>query len=94
MTALSGIVLASFTTPMRIDTDPASMLWLVPLLVSVVVVYKATKVYRIRPYSFVRESSVLLGSILAFIFVAALILYAVAWLVTDQLPGLLHTASF
>jgi putative effector of murein hydrolase len=94
MTALSGILLASFTTPMRINTDPASMLWLLPLLVSVVVVYKATKVFRIRLYHFARESAVLFGSILAFIVVAALILYAVAWLVTDQLPGLLHKASF
>jgi hypothetical protein len=94
MTALCGTLLASFTSPMRINTDPASLLWLVPLLISVVVVYKATKVYRIRPYSFVKESSVLLSSILAFIVLAALILYGVSWLVTDQLPGLLDKATF
>lgn len=94
MTAIGGILLASFTTPMHIDTDPVSMLWLLPLLVSVVVVYKATKVYQIRAYPFIRESAVLFGSILAFIIVIALVLYGVSWMVTDQLPGLLSNSTF
>ena len=88
------MLLASFTIPMRIDTNPASMLWLLPLLASVVVVYKATKVYRIRPYRFARECAVLFGSILVFIIAAALILYSVAWLATDRLPTLLDKSAF
>ncbi len=94
MTAFDGILLASFTTPMHIDTDPASMLWLLPLLASVVVVYKATKVYRIRAFSFIRESAVLFGSILAFVIVIALVLYGMSWVVTEQLPGLLNKSAF
>jgi hypothetical protein len=94
MTALSAILLASFTSPMQINTDPASTLWLVPLLITVVVVYKATKVYMIRPYPFVRECAVLLGSILVFIGVAALILYGAGWIVTDELPKLFDKAPF
>jgi len=94
MTAFSGILLASFTTPMHIDTDPASTLWLLPLLVSIVVVYKATKVHKIRVYPFIKESAVLFGSILVFIIVAALVLYGVSWVVTDQLPGLLNESAF
>ncbi len=94
MTAFDEILLASFTTPMHIDTDPMSMLWLLPLLVSVVVVYKATKVYKIRAYPFIRESAVLFGSILAFIIVIALVLYGVSWVVTEQLPGILHKSAF
>lgn len=94
MTAFDGILLASFTTPMHIGTDPVSMLWLLPLLVSVVVVYKATKVYKIRAYPFIQESAVLFGSILAFIIVIALVLYGVSWVVTEQLPGLLNKAAF
>jgi len=94
MVAFDGILLASFTTPMHINTDPVSMLWLVPLLVSVVVVYKATKVYKIRAYPFIRESVVLFGSILAFIIVIALVLYGVSWVVTDQLPGILNKSAF
>jgi hypothetical protein len=94
MTILGATLLASFTTAMKIDTDPASMLWLVPLVVSIVVVYKATKVHTIRAYSFIRESAVLFGSILVFVVVAALILYGIAWVVTDQLPYILHKSAF
>jgi hypothetical protein len=94
MAMLGGILLASFTTPMHINTDPASMLWLLPLVVSIVVVYKATKVHKIRAYPFLKESAVLFGSILVFIIAAALILYGVAWVVTEQVPGLLNTSAF
>jgi hypothetical protein len=93
MAILGGILLASFTTPMHIDTNPASMLWLLPLVASIVVVYKATKVHKIRAYPFLKESAVLFGSILVFIIAAALILYGVAWVVTE-LPGLLNTSAF
>jgi predicted PurR-regulated permease PerM len=91
---LDATVLASFTTAMEIDTDPASMLWLMPLVVSIVVVYKATKVHRILAVPFIRESVVLFGSILVFIVVAALILYGVAWIFTDQLPHILNKSAF
>jgi hypothetical protein len=94
MTTLTAILLASFTTPMHIDTNAASMLWLLPLVVSIAVVYKATKVYQIRAYAFIKESAVLFGSILVFIIAAALILYGVAWVVTDRLPGLLNGSAF
>ncbi len=94
MTAFNEMLLASFTTPMHVDTDPTSMLWLLPLLVSFVVVYKATKVYRIRAYPFIRESAVLFGSILAFILVIALALYGVTWIMTDKLPALLNRSAF
>ncbi len=79
---------------MRIGTDPASMLWLVPLVVSIAVVYKATKVHRIRPWPFAKESAVLFGSIVVFIVVAAIILYGVTWIVTEQLPALLNQSTF
>jgi hypothetical protein len=92
--ALTAPILASFTTPMQINTDPASMLWLIPLVASIAIVYKATKVHRIRPLAFARESAVLFGSILVFVIVAALILYGLAWLVTERLPGILNPSSF
>jgi hypothetical protein len=94
MTAYGTILLASFTTPMHIDTDPASMLWLLPLVASIVVVYKATKVHKIRPYPFLKESAVLFGSILVFIVAAALILYGLAWVVTERLPAILNRSAF
>ena len=91
MAAFNEILLASFTTPMHIGTNPASTLWLLPLVASIAVVYKATKVFKIRLYPFLKESAVLFGSILVFILAAALILYAVAWVVTEELPGILNS---
>jgi hypothetical protein len=87
-------ILASFTTPMRINTDPVSMLWLIPLVASIAIVYKATKVHRIKPIPFARESVVLFGSIMVFVIVAGLVLYGIAWLVTERLPGVLNSSSF
>ncbi len=92
--AVVQIMLGSFTTPMRIGTSPASMFWLLPLVAVIAVVYKATKVHRIRLKPFVRESAVLFGSIIVFIGVAALILYGLTWFVTGQLPALLDTSAF
>ncbi len=94
MTPSICILLASFTTPMSIDTNAASMLWLLPLVVAIAVVYKATKVHQIRVRSFVRETALLIGSIMVFIAVAALILYGVAWLVTEQLPAMAGGSAF
>lgn len=93
MTSLT-LVLGSFTTPMRIGTDPSAMLWLLPLVVTIAVVYKATKVDKVHLWSFTKESAVLFGSILVFIVVAAMILYGVAWIVTGQLPSLLSGSAF
>jgi len=87
-------ILGSFTVPMRIGTDPASMLWLIPLVAAIAIVYKATKVGTVRLRPFVQETAVLFGSIMVFIVVAALILYGVAWIVTEQLPRLLERSTF
>lgn len=94
MMAFLSTMLGSFTTPMRIDTNPASTLWLLPLVVSISVVYKATKVYKIRLWPFARESAVLFGSIIVFIVVAAVILYGITWVVAEQLPPLLNKSAF
>ncbi len=94
MNALNLALLASFTAPMQIDTTPAAMLWLLPLVVGIAVVYKATKVSSIRPIPFAKETGVLIGSILVFITAAALILYGVAWFVNEHLPSLLGRPGF
>jgi hypothetical protein len=94
MTILAISLLGSFTTPMRIGTDPASMLWLVPLVVTISIVYKATKVGHVRPWPFTKETAALFGSIIVFIVVAAAILYGLAWVVTGQLPALLNHSAF
>jgi len=94
MTTATSALLASFTTPMQVDTTPASMLWLVPLVVAIAVVYKATKVHKIKLQAFTKETALLIGSIFVFIAVAAAILHSVAWFVTEQLPGLMGGSAF
>jgi hypothetical protein len=94
MAALFGTILAGFTTPMRIDTNPASVLWLLPLVVVISVVYKATKVHRVRPVAFAKESAVLCGSILVFILVATLILFCLAWIAAGHLSSLFDGSAF
>jgi len=79
---------------MQIDTTPASMLWLIPLVVAIAVVYKATKVHKIKLQAFTKETALLIGSIFVFIAVAAAILHSVAWFVTEQLPGLMGGSAF
>jgi hypothetical protein len=59
------------------------MLWLLPLVASIAVVYKATKLPEIKATNFIKESVVLFGSIVIFMFVIAFILYAIAWAVLE-----------
>ena len=91
---MAWFALASFTMPLRIDTTPGSLLWLLPLVVAIAVVYKATKVGSVRPWPFVKESAVLVGSIMIFIVVAALVLFLVSWFVTQQLPAAVDGSTF
>jgi hypothetical protein len=81
MLALAAIVMAEFTIPEEIGTNPRSLLLLIPLLVSIAVIYKATKVSRVSAGNFLKESALLFGSILVFMVVTVLVLTAVAWFV-------------
>ncbi|UCE50027.1 MAG: hypothetical protein JSW47_07685 [Phycisphaerales bacterium] len=83
MAKLTAMLLANFTVPENIGVNPQSMLWLLPLVAAIAVVYKATKVPKIKALSFIRESAVLFGSIVIFMVVTALVLCAVAWLITE-----------
>jgi hypothetical protein len=75
-------IIATFTVPETIGTNPQSFLWLLPLTASIAIVYKATKVPIISAKDFIKKSAALAGSIVAFIIIAALVLYAVARLFT------------
>lgn len=94
MSVLETLVIGTFTTPERIGTDPQSMLWLLPLAAAIAVVYKATKVSKISAGHFLKESVLLFGSIVIFIITAAVVLYIVAWLVTEKLPAALSMLLF
>lgn len=79
----AGLILASFGSPIEIGTNPQSMIWGLPLAAAIVVVYKATKLPEIKAYNFIKEVVTLFSSILVFVIVTALILYAFAWLITE-----------
>ena len=80
---LSVTLMASFTVPERVGTNPWSMLWLLPLVAALTVVYKATKLPKITTKTFIKETVILFGSIVAFMVVAALALCILAWLITE-----------
>ena len=79
----ASFIMASFTIPEQIGTTPQSMLWLLPLVAAIAIVYKATKLPEIKAVNFIKEAVVLFGSIVVFMFVTAIVLYAVAWLVLE-----------
>jgi hypothetical protein len=73
-------VMATFTAPERLATDPQSMLWMLPLVAAIAVIYKATKMPAITTALFFKETAILFGSIVVFIIVTALVLFALVWL--------------
>jgi len=83
MPTIAAFVLATFTIPENIGVTPNSMLWLLPLVAAISVVYKTTKLPKIKFVHFLKESVILFGSIVIFMAITALVLVAFAWLVTE-----------
>ncbi|MHC4913192.1 MAG: hypothetical protein ACYTE5_09350 [Planctomycetota bacterium] len=75
------VVIATFTAPERIATNPQLVLWLLPLAAAIAVIYKTTKLSTITAGLFLKETAILFGSIVVFIVATALALYALVWLV-------------
>jgi hypothetical protein len=75
-------IIATFTAPEKVGANPQSMLWLLPLVAAIAIIYKATKLPAIKAANFIKESVILFGSIIVFIIIAALTLHACAWLIT------------
>ena len=83
MSIMSALVMATFTTPEKISANPQSVLWLLPLVAAIAIVYKATKLPKIKAGNFLKEAVILSGSIIVFMIIAALALCTLAWLITD-----------
>lgn len=83
MSMTTAFLLANFTIPEKIGVDPQSMLWLLPLVAAISIVYKATKVPKITFVNFTKEAGILFGSIVVFMIATALALCALAWLLTE-----------
>ena len=75
-------ILANFTSPENIGTDPKSLLWMLPLLASVSVVYKATKMRVIFAGKFIKEAVVLFVSLSLFMTAVGIALYLLVWFLT------------
>jgi hypothetical protein len=82
MSAIEILMLATFAAPERISPNPQSMLWLLPLAAAIAIVYKATKLRTIKAGVFLKEAAILFGSIVGFIIITALALYALVWAIS------------
>ncbi len=82
MSVIADFVMATFTAPENIRTNPQSMLWLLPLIAAIATAYKVTKLPTITAGVFLKEVAILFSSIVAFVIITALVLYALAWLIT------------
>jgi hypothetical protein len=77
------IILASFTAPVEIGTDPASLLWMFPLLAALSLIYKATKMRVLFLKRFLFESLLLFLSVSGFMIMAIVVLNLLCWLITS-----------
>jgi len=76
------LTLGSFTSPTNVGMNPQSMLWLLPLVAALSVVYKTLKLRDIKPGNFIKEVVTVFGSIVLFTVIAAGILLFLSWLAT------------
>ena len=77
------LILAAFTSPINITTTPISFFWMLPLIASIAIIYKTTKLKEIHLLNFIKETVLLFTSIAVFIVVTAIVLYAVSWLILE-----------
>ncbi|MBL7215980.1 MAG: hypothetical protein ISS71_09910 [Phycisphaerae bacterium] len=78
-----SLMLATFTAPISIGTDPASMLWMFPLLGAITLIYKATKMRVLLWKRFVTESLILFATVSGFMIAAVIVLNLITWLITS-----------
>ena len=75
-------ILATFTSPETIGTTPASMLWMFPLLASIAIIYKVTKMRVIFWKRFFREVIILFLTISVFLVLIGVALHLIVWVLT------------
>jgi hypothetical protein len=83
MSPMIDYIIATFTSPENIGTNPQSLLWLLPLAAAISIGYKATKLSEIKAGSFIKDIVGLFGSIVVFMAITALVLYAITWFATE-----------
>lgn len=76
-------LLAAFGAPMSIGTDPASMVWMFPLLAAITLIYKATKMRVLLWKRFITETLILFVTVSGFMITAVIVLNLITWLITS-----------
>lgn len=83
MTLAVAEMLAGFGAPLDIATTPLSLVWMFPLLLSIAIVYKATRLRVLFWKQFVLEVLVLFLTLSAFMILAGVVLNLLVWLITS-----------
>ncbi len=78
----SAHILATFTSPQTIGTEPTTLLYMFPLLLSTALIYKATKLPVIFLGKFIKEVLQVFCSISAVMIIAAVVLNIIVAVVT------------
>lgn len=75
-------LLATFSVPQTIGTNPAQLLWILPLAVAGIVVYKTIKLPQISPAILLKETFILLAFLICLLLLITIALFAAATLLT------------
>jgi hypothetical protein len=76
------VMLGAFTEPVHIGTTPASLLWMFPLLASIAIIYKATKMRVLFYRKFFKETGILFLTISIFMILTGVALNLLVWIIT------------
>jgi len=83
MSIVDIVVIASFTAPEKIGTNPTSMLWLLPLAAFIAIIYKTTTLPTIKAGNFIKEVVVSFCTGIILLTITAVSLCVLAWLITE-----------
>lgn len=75
-------IVAAFTVPEYIGVEPKTMLWMFPLLASIALVYKATKLRVIFLGKFFKEAAILFCTLSLFMILLGIALHIVVRILT------------
>ena len=75
-------IVAAFTVPEHIGVEPKMMLWMFPLLASIALVYKATKLRVMFLGKFFKEAAILFCTLSLFMILLGIALHIVVRILT------------
>ena len=78
VSAVNCVMIAAFLgQPLRVPSDVGSLLWALPICLSIALIYKAIKVVTFKPALFVGEVTLLFVTIAGFLVIVAIVLLGV-----------------